>query len=158
LNRVTDVYFYHLQRQALERVLPMLLEKGLQRGWRAVVQTASAARLAELDDALWTYSDESFLPHGSPADGDADLQPVCLTDGPDNPNGAALRLLVDGSDASEALQRQGAPGYERAVIVFDGGDAEQLANARAQWTTLKDAGHAVTYWQQNDDGRWEKKA
>ena len=62
---MTEVLFYHLQNMPLERVLPPLLEKSLERGWRVVVQTASEERADALDSHLWTYRDDSFLPHGT---------------------------------------------------------------------------------------------
>lgn len=55
-----DVFFYHLEQQTLDRVLPSLLEKTLARGWRAVVQVGNEERLEALDQALWTYTDDSF--------------------------------------------------------------------------------------------------
>ena len=148
----TEVLFYHLQRAPLERVLPDLLEKSLQRGWRAVVQASTPERLDALDTMLWTYRDESFLPHGTAREGDAERQPVYLTTAEDNPNGAAIRFFVEGAEAHDL-----AP-YERAVYLFDGHDPDAVERARGQWTAAKAAGHAVTYWQQNERGRWEKKA
>ena len=85
---MAEVLFYHLQRQPLEAVLPTLLEKSLERGWRAVVQVATDERLAALDDHLWTFSDESFLPHGTDREAHAADQPVVLTTSGANPNGA----------------------------------------------------------------------
>lgn len=147
-----DVMFYHLERQGLETVLPKLLEKTLERGWRAVVQAGSMDRVNALNDALWTYRDDSFLPHGRSADGFSDDQPVYLTDGAETPNGARIRFLVDGArpDAFD--------GYERMVFVFDGADPSAVAQARAQWKAAKTAGCDLTYWQQDRDGRWIKKA
>lgn len=148
----TEVLFYHLERTPLERVLPELLEKTLERGWRAVVQIGSQERLEALDTSLWTYREDSFLPHGTVSDGSPDLQPVCLTTGPDNPNGATIRFFVDGADTDDL-----AP-YERAIYLFDGRDEDAVSHARVQWTNANDAGHAVTYWQQNAQGKWEQKA
>ena len=129
-----DVYFYHLEHQTLERVLPSLLEKTLARGWRAVVQAGSEDRLAAIDMALWTYADDSFLAHGTARTGHASLQPIYLTLGSENPNGAGVRFLVDGAEAQEFA------GAERFVYVFDGHDAEALSSARGQWTAAKAAG------------------
>ena len=42
---VTEVLFYHLDRMPLERVLPELLEKCLERHWNAVVQVGSEEEL-----------------------------------------------------------------------------------------------------------------
>lgn len=147
-----DVYFYHLEHQTLERVLPSLLEKTLARGWRAVVQAGSEDRLEALDMALWTYADDSFLAHGTARIGSASLQPIYLTLGSENPNGAGVRFLVDGAEAQEFA------GAERFVYVFDGHDVEALASARGQWSAAKAAGCAVAYWQQSPNGRWEQKA
>jgi DNA polymerase III subunit chi len=148
---MTEVLFYQLDRHPLDRVLPGLLERTLQRGWRAVVQAGSRERAEALDGLLWTYAEESFLPHGMARDGFAAEQPVYLTANGDNPNGAAVRFLVDGADAD------GLSAYERVVYLFDGRDEEALQAARGQWKRAKAEGFTVTYWQQNERGGWDKK-
>lgn len=147
-----EVLFYQLERQPLERVLPSLLEKTLERGWRAVVQSGSEERLEALDLALWTYTDDSFLPHGTRKDGDPAQQPVYLTTSDDNPNGAGVRFLVDGAEAANL------EGFVRIVYLFDGRDPQATEAARRQWQQAKVAGSAVTFWRQTDAGRWEKQA
>jgi DNA polymerase-3 subunit chi len=149
----TEVMFYHLERQPLEAALPKLLEMTLKRGWTAVVQAGTPERLEALDSHLWTYTDDSFLPHGTVKDGSAALQPVFLTTGDDNPAGANVRFMVDGADGPPTFE-----GYLRVVYLFDGRDDSAVGRARAQWKTAKAAGCAVTYWQQTDGGRWEKRA
>ncbi len=152
MGEKSEVLFYHLERSPLERVLPGLLEKTLQRGWRAVVQAGSPERLDALDAVLWTYADDSFLPHGTAKDGHAAEQPVFLTLGPETPNGAGVRFLCDGADA---------PDFEthvRLVFLFDGNDEEATAHARGQWSAAKAAGCKVSYWRQSSEGRWENKA
>ena len=133
---MTDVNFYHLQRSALDQALPKLLEKILQAGKRAVVMARSDERVEALNVRLWTYDPNSFLPHGSKADGNAAEQPVWLT-------------------IEAATEKMGQ--YERCLELFDGNDPERVAEARQRWTAYKSAGHAVTYWQQGERG-WEKKA
>jgi DNA polymerase-3 subunit chi len=150
---VTEILFYHLQHQPLERVLPTLVERSLERGWQAAIQAASEERLSALDDQLWTFSDESFLPHGTDRDPDPASQPVVLTLREVNPNGASIRFLVEGADLPPD-----AADYARICILFDGSDQDALLRAREQWKQAKDAGHAVAYWQQDESGRWNKKA
>ncbi|KAB2918451.1 MAG: DNA polymerase III subunit chi [Hyphomicrobiaceae bacterium] len=148
---MTEVLFYHLEHQPLERVLPSLVERTLERGWRAVVQAGSDERVDALDTLLWTYREDSFLPHGTRRDGNPALQPVFLTTDVDNPNGAKVRFLVDGADTRDL----GA--YDRIVYLFDGRDTAAVAQAREQWKAAKAAGCEVTYWQQSAEGRWEKR-
>ncbi len=152
---MTEVLFYHLQRQPLEAILPGLLERSLERGWTAVVEAGSPERVEALDAHLWTYRDEAFLPHGAEADMAA-KQPVFLTTGDENPNGAAVRFMVDGAVLSEARVK-GIAAYQRLVLMFDGNDEGAVGLARTAWKSVKAAGHEATYWQQNDAGRWEKR-
>jgi DNA polymerase-3 subunit chi len=149
---MTEVLFYHLEHQPLERALPALVERTLQRGWRAVVQAGSEERVEALDTLLWTFTEESFLPHGTKRDGNAAEQPVYLTIEETNPNGANVRFLVDGAGIAEHA------GYERIVYMFDGHDSGAVARAREQWKAAKAAGCEIAYWQQSPEGRWEKKA
>ena len=143
--------FYHLERAPLERVLPSLLEKTLERGWRAVVQSGSEERLEALDLALWTYADDSFLPHGTRKDGNAEHQPIYLTTSDDEPNGAGVRFLVDGArDATSRAPRA-------SSISSTGVIRRRRRAAREQWQKAKAAGLAVTYWRQSEAGRWEKQ-
>ena len=134
-------------------MLPRLLERSLERGWRVIVQAASDERLAALDAHLWTYRDESFLPHGTSRDRDAGDQPILLTAGDDNLNRATVRFLVDG-----AVPPADMAGYERVILLFDGTDEEALAAARTHWREASAGGFEATYWQQNELGRWERRS
>lgn len=149
---MTEILFYHLTESTLQDALPGLLERSLGRGWRAVVQTGTEERRDALDQHLWTFRDDSFLAHGTDRDQHPDLQPVLLTIGDANSNDAQIRFLVDGAAPPDLA------GYERAVFMFDGHDAQQVDGAREHWKTMKAAGHSVTYWQQTEDKRWERKA
>ena len=154
---MTEVWFYHLQRETLEETLPPLLVKTRERGWRAVVRAGGPERVDALDAHLWTRQHHDFLPHGRKADGFADRQPIYLTHENENPNGAHALFLVDGAQPGD-WTAPSLTALERVILLFDGKDPIALAAARAQWKNAKAAGHAVTYWQQSNAGRWEKKA
>ncbi|MFD0915679.1 DNA polymerase III subunit chi [Pseudahrensia aquimaris] len=150
---MSEVLFYHMTQTRLEQTLPGLLERSLERGWRVVVQTTSNERRDALDAHLWTYRDESFLPHAAQGGSDApDQQPIWITCEDDNPNGAHVRFLVDGAVHDDLAS------YTRAIYMFDGHDEQAVQGARARWKAEKEAGHDITYWQQDDEGRWQKKA
>jgi DNA polymerase-3 subunit chi len=146
-----EILFYQLDRRPLESALPDLLQRCLERGWRAVVKAGSDERLQALNAHLWSYDEASFLPHGAAGDGHAAEQPIFLTTGDDNPNGATVRFLVDGAEAADFS------GYDRTVFVFDGADSEALAKAREAWKAARAAGGEATYWRQDENGRWTKQ-
>jgi DNA polymerase III subunit chi len=128
------------------------LETALAEGRRAVVQAASVEARDALNERLWTYREDSFLPHGGPGDGDPATQPIFVTETDAAPNGAALRVLLNPADA---LRFVAAP-TERVVVLFDARDEAAMAAARAAWKALKDAGAAPSYWREGDEGEWVK--
>jgi DNA polymerase III subunit chi len=148
---MTEILFYHLQRQPLERVLPTLIEKSLERGWRVIVHAASEERIEALDSQLWTFRDDSFLPHGTWREAESSEQPVLLTVYDDNPNAAAVRFLVDGAPVPA-----NADAYQRIVVIFDGEDPDAVAEARERWKEGRAKGFDVTYWQADEQGRWRR--
>jgi DNA polymerase III subunit chi len=147
---VTEIGFYHLITTPLERALPRLLVRAVAQGHRIVVRAASEARVEHLNALLWSYDEASFLPHGSARDGHAMAQPIYLTDGTDNPNGATMLVLVDGIAVCDLAT------FTRCADLFDGGDPAAVEAARSRWRRAREAGHTLIYWQQTPSG-WERK-
>jgi DNA polymerase-3 subunit chi len=146
-----EVWFYHLERASLEDVLRDLLEKTLSRGWRALVRTIDADRLAHLDAWLWNYRDESFLPHGLAGEAAFDRQPILLTTGEENLNDAQVLFVLDEPP-------QDISAYERCILIFDGADEAAVTRARSLWSAWKAADLSVAYWKQGETRGWEKQA
>lgn len=150
---MAEILFFHLQSRPLESVLPTIIERALSRQQKVVVELPSPERLGAVDDHLWSYSAESFLPHVTATEADAAASPVVLTTSADNPNAAQVRICADGVRIPDALQD-----YQRVVLIFDGDDPAALAAAREDWKKAKASGAAASYWQLDEAGRWEKKA
>lgn len=155
---MSEIFYYHLTESRLEQALPGLLERSLERGWNVVVQSGDEKQLNVLDEHLWTFRDDSFLPHGVRDDGtgkgasEPSEQPIWITASDENPNSASIRFLVHGASLENM------DGYTRIVRMFDGHDPDAVTSARERWKVEKDAGHELTYWQQGEGGGWEKKA
>jgi len=146
-----DYWFYHLESSTVEGVLPGLLEKTRQKGWRALVKLPQE-KLKEMDDYLWTYKDDSFLPHGRDDEPLSDRQPICLTSSAEQSGGAACVILLDQSDI--AME----DAVVRCIILIDGQKSENVSHERLRWKRLKGEGAKMSYWQQNDRGEWTKMA
>jgi DNA polymerase III subunit chi len=151
---MTETLFYHLERRSLEDVLPGLIEKTLERGWRALIRTDTAERAEAIDSLLWTYDEASFLPHAQSGDGDSARQKVLITVEETNANGANVLFLVGGAHppAWDAVSD-----LTRIVLLFDGRDPAMLSAARGAWKDAKAAGHDVTYWKETPAGKFEKQ-
>jgi DNA polymerase-3 subunit chi len=154
---MTETLFYHLERRSLDDVLPGLIERTLERGWRALIKTESADRAAAIDNLLWTFNDQTFLPHAQEGDGDAKRQPVLITVEENNANSADVMFLIGGAQPPE-WNGETAKALTRIVLMFDGSDADSLSRARASWKDAKAAGHDATYWKEMPSGKFEKQA
>ena len=148
---MAEIGFYHLLTTPLERALPRLLERARAQGYRIVVRAGSSERVEHLNTLLWTWDEASFLAHGSARDGNPASQPIWLSDGQDNPNGATMLVLLDGVEAEDVSS------FARCADFFDGNDDAAVASARERWRRAAASGHTLTYWQQTAAG-WEKKA
>jgi len=149
---MTDIRFYHLQTQTLEQALPKLLMKAYGTEKKIVVKAADDKQVEALNQLLWTFHPNVFLPHGSKKDGYAELQPIWLTDRDENPNKGEILILTNGTQSENLAD------YEMCCDMFNGFDDSSVKAARTRWKAHKDAGHNLTYWQQTDQGGWEQKA
>ncbi|WP_339864306.1 DNA polymerase III subunit chi [Paremcibacter congregatus] len=149
---MTDISFYHLLHQPLTSALPKLLDKVHGAGMKAVIRVGSEERMMELDEVLWTFKPDSFLPHGDMKCKYPDQQVIYLTTEEENPAGASVLVLVDSMESALIAD------YDRCLEMFDGRNDEATAAARARWKAYKEAGHTLTYWQQTEQGGWSKKA
>ncbi|WP_282602317.1 DNA polymerase III subunit chi [Paracoccus sp. PARArs4] len=144
--------FYHLTRSPAEALLPQLLGKAAQAGWRVELRGTDPARMERLDMQLW--QGDGFLPHGLAGGAHDARQPVLLTtgDGGGAANDPACLIALDGAEVPVTQ----AQAMERTLIVFDGGDGAATARARDQWRALTQGGIEAEYWSE-DSGRWERK-
>ena len=148
---MAEVGFYHLMRSSAEQALPQLLGRTLAANERALILCGSAERVAAIDTALWLCPAPDWLPHGTKAMGHPEMQPIWITDGADNANGAKFLFLVDGASLPDV------GGFSRVFDLFDGNNPDAVAAARVRYVVAKTAGHTLAYWQQTAKG-WEKKA
>ena len=149
---MAEILFYHLTESKLEDAMPPLVEKTLARGWRAVIQFETEESRDAMDTVLWTWREASFLPHAVDGGNHDARQPVLLTTGEGNPGNAEIRFLAGGAEPPDVSP------YQRIVVMFDGHDNSQLERARAQWKRFSGEGHQLTYWQQNGEGGWQRRA
>ncbi|MBH66880.1 MAG: DNA polymerase III subunit chi [Rhodospirillaceae bacterium] len=147
---MTEVSFYHLTVRPLESALPRLLERTLESGCKAVVIASSNERVDMLDDLLWTYNPESWLPHGCKNNAYSSEQPIWLTMEDENPNNATFLFLVDGAESNQLVI------YHRVFELFDGKDSEAVEKARIRWKQYQQKGFSVAYWKQDEVGKWKQ--
>ncbi|RKQ70791.1 DNA polymerase III chi subunit [Litorimonas taeanensis] len=146
-----DYWFYHLEGSTLEGVLPDLLEKSLSRGWRVLVKLPPDKQ-KQFDDHLWTFRDDSFIPHGRDDEPMADWQPVLLSSDIKVATGFDIVFLLDGAEVEIS------EGVSRVMVMINGRSEQDVSRERGRWKALKAINASLAYYQQNERGRWEKRA
>lgn len=149
---MTEIRFYHLQKKSAESVVFDLAERALTRDHRIIIRVKDENDAQRLNDFLWTNKSDSFLPHGTAADGHADQQPVFITATNDNPNKADVVMLMPGAEST------GIDAFRLCCDILDGRDEEQIVAGRARYKDWRSQGHELSYWQQSDAGKWEQKS
>src|SRR5690242_17594034 len=155
-SRLPEILFYCLERKSIEDIIPGLLERTTERGWRAIVRVDSTERMNSLDSYLWTYSDQSFLAHGTPETAHPSRQPIYLTTGNENPNAARVLFLAGGEIPSD-WDTSGIANFSRVVVLFDGQNPELLKAARDSYANAARRGGSAVFWRQNASGKWEQE-
>ena len=151
---MSRIDFYHLQKMSLDEVLPKLVEKAYNLKKNIKITVGNEERVEALNNLLWTFDDDKFIPHGSKKDGFSDMQPIFLSAENNNPNNAVLLFIVDDAD----IDIEQISSYERIFYIFDGNSEFSLNKARILWKALKNSDNQLNYWQQNSSGSWEQKA
>lgn len=149
---MTEIRFYHLQKQTLDQALPLILEKAYASHQHIMVKLSNSNEVERMNAHLWAYHPDKFLPHGSQKSGHASQQPIWLTDQDENPNDAKILILTQ-NKTEENLDA-----YNLCCEMLNGHDDQAIAAARTRWKEYTAAGHTVTYWHQSESGKWEKKA
>ncbi|MEM9469195.1 MAG: DNA polymerase III subunit chi [Pseudomonadota bacterium] len=149
---MTEVRFYHLQKQTMDEALPLILQKAYASKKNIVVRFSDEEEVERINNYLWSFKQRSFLPHGSKANGNAEHQPIWLTADNDNPNNAKILVLTAGQSEENMDQ------FDLCCDMLDGRSDEQVSQARERWKTYKEKGFEVTYWVQDDSGKWEQKS
>lgn len=110
-------------------------------GQRMVVYTHDAARLAQFDEALWTFSALDFIPHVRADSPLADATPVLLTDSAARAPSSDVLLTLDDEAPPEFASLFGR--YARIIEVVSRNDDDR-ALARNRFRLYRDAGLAPT--------------
>jgi DNA polymerase-3 subunit chi len=144
-----EVNFYQAAEGNLIPLIIRLLEKVFASGMRCIFHSPLEERIRVIDKTLWTFSTNSFIPHGDGSLGFCDRQPMYLTSGIENPNGASILMLVD------TFEHKKLNNFKKALLIFE--EEERVTEAKRLCEALKNNGENVNYWEQIQKG-WKKQA
>ena len=148
---MADIRFYHMEQSTLDQALPSIALKAWQSGKNVLIRVPDKQEASRLNDLLWTFHPNVFLPHGADGDKHPERQPVFLSANDENVNNAEILILTHGCVIEDISS------YAMVCEMLDGRVESQVKDARSRWKIYKEAGHDLTYWQQDENGKWAKK-
>ena len=150
---MTQVDFYILREASGSARLELacrLAEKAFLAGQRLLVWVDDKAELERLDALLWTFADESFVPHealdADPAASDAPVQLTAAVALPPAVGGAFATLLSLRATAVPDMLR-----FARVLDVVDGEPARRDAG-RARFRFYREQGLEPRHHNLGNDG------
>ena len=114
-----------------------LSQKAVERGRTLHIHAAGEEQARLLDERLWTFRPESFVPHALAGSDEAEASPVVIGHGadPDGPHDVLINLA---GEVPPFFSR-----YERVIEIVDH-DAEQKLRARDHYRFYRDRGYPLT--------------
>ncbi len=162
---MTEIRFYHLTRARVEEALPIIVGKAHEANMRmTILSGGDQNRLSYLSDLMWNYVPNSFYANGFKGENDnegfKDQNPIWISDDVHDIDDRPLLLQLDGAEISVDQVKKDSKALNRICHFFDGRDETAVQKARAYWKSFKEGGDDFTlsYWQQDDNGRWSQKA
>ena len=137
---MTEVIFVEVTASRMEMRACEIAEHTYAQGDRLQIVAIDEEQAARLDDLLWTYKPDNFVPHGlwRGPDSDSD-QPVMITARKERVPGMASLLTMDYSPVEMVQQ------FSKVIHVVVVDNQERLEASRRYWTLLKDAGFSLRH-------------
>ena len=148
-----EICYYHIQQADFVTALARLLEDMLSQQKRCFIWLENLADAQNISEKLWTFEDDAFIPHGVIGQSAHDAnQPVLFSDQRENVNVAQVLILP------HQLDWDGPDEFTQICRLFDGRNPDRLVLMRQNWQKDKQAGHKLSYWQQDNSGTWLVKS
>ena len=137
---MTEVIFVEVTASRMEMRACEIAEHTYAQGERLQIIALDEEQAARLDDLLWTYKPDNFIPHGiwKSMDSESD-QPVLITTRKEPVPGIASLLTMDYCPVEMVQQ------FSKVIHVVLVDNHERLEASRRYWTLLKDAGFSLRH-------------
>lgn len=142
-----EINFYQCDESLVKSMAPLTL-KILEENKKALIFCRDQIRIKEIDDGLWSYGKNKFIPHVTVFDKSFELtrQPILISDKEENFNQADYLILTEEVDENFAQK------FSRIFFFYDALNSGKALTAAAKFKKL--AGKINSYKKQ--DGKWEK--
>ncbi len=134
----TKIIFIDTEKYGKDKSLALATEKFYNLGEKILILTSSKERGEFLDDFLWTFKQQSFLPHTFSEEIVKD-EPIVITIAEKNLNGANV-LILDAPVSTDFMKE-----FSYVVDFADRTTSSSLQESRKRFKKYKDTGLHVSY-------------
>ena len=150
---MTQIIFYSTAPLQVEKTLFALLEKSLEKGNKSLLLFKDKEKCLSINEQLWTYKQNSFLPHISEDDQIYDNidVPVYLSTKNENPFKAELLFSIDG------FLPDNIDHFERVIIIIDVNDELLNEKYKKYYLDINKNFEDIVFYKSDDNGKWIEK-
>ena len=140
VETMTEVIFVEVTASRMEIRACEIAEHTYAQGERLQIIAIDEEQAARLDDLLWTYKPDNFVPHGLWKSTDNEsTQPVVITTRKERVPEITSLLTMDYCPVEMVQQ------FSKVIHVVVVDNQERLEASRRYWTLLKDAGFSLQH-------------
>ena len=150
---MTQIIFYSTAPLQVEKTLFALLEKSIEKGNKSLLLFKDKEKCSLINEQLWTYKQNSFLPHISEDEkiyDDIDV-PVYLSTKNENPFKAELLFSIDG------FLPDNIDHFERVIIIIDINDELLNEKYKNYYLDINKNFEDIVFYKSDDNGKWIEK-
>ncbi len=137
---MTEVLFVEVTQNRMEIRACEIAEDNYAQGNRVQIIAVDEGQAARLDDLLWTFKPDSFIPHGiRSASANEPGESLVITTEQERGEGMDSLLMMDYCEAELVGQ------FSLAVHMVVVDNRERLEASRRYWTQLKEAGFSLRH-------------
>ena len=148
-GKLEKAFFYKSSHRDVVRDIAWLTESIFKKNNRIVIFCTDQETAEVVDDFIWSYRDDSFIPHSIKKHRETSLDPILVTTDLDGSYEHNVLLALNGVLIKEKDWQR----FAKVYYFFDDQDSREKENARAMWKSFSSLAVNCKYWI-NEKNKW----
>ncbi|MDC3081804.1 DNA polymerase III subunit chi [Paracoccaceae bacterium] len=149
LGKLEKAFFYNSSHRDVVTDIAWLTQNIFTKNNRIVIFCTDQDTVEVVDDFLWSYRDDGFIPHSIKKHGETSLDPILVTTDLDGGYEHNILLALNGVLIEEKDWQR----FAKIYYFFDDQDNKEKENARSMWKSFSSLDVDCKYWI-NKKNKW----
>ena len=142
VNKLEKAYFYNSSHRNVVADISLLIEKLFKEKNRILVCCKDLDTVEVIDNFLWAYKEDGFIPHSIETKERSTIYPILITTNINEVFEHNVLLALSGVLIKEKDWRK----FSKAYYFFDDQEDKEKENAREMWKSFSALNIVCKYW------------